>query len=203
MEQRVLQRWRWEVQLVTESHLSVVRWKKASSSSHHGRWWGSESGGKKKLDIDLKAERWYTKDKRVCLLHKGRVGSGVRIDGWVHIVCQGSKLSEKSNFAWYQRISQFQQESHLWYLGEWASFYPSLPCLFLNRSLIDFPINHTHTHASKCRAEAGSAFQMMHDHEFTNSAVNNCTIFKPKAVLLLEGDRLQVGRLKPAMERFL
>lgn len=40
------------------------------------------------------------------------------------------------------KISQIQQKSHLWYLGEWASFYPSLPRLFLNRSLIDCPINH-------------------------------------------------------------
>lgn len=59
------------------------------------------------------------------------------------LAVKGGNCLEKSNSAWYQKISQFQQESHLWYLGERASFYPSLPCLFLNRSLIDFPINHT------------------------------------------------------------
>lgn len=70
-----------EAQLVTESHLSIVRWKRARSRSSTFRSTprGSEEVRvEKKLDIDLDAERWYTKDKRECLLHKK---GGVRIDG--------------------------------------------------------------------------------------------------------------------------
>ncbi len=126
------------------------------------------------MDIDLDAERWYTKDKRECLLHKK--GGGVRIDGCAHIGCQERKLSEKSNSAWYQKISQFQQESHLWYLGEWASFYPSLPGLFLNRYLTDFPINHTSTiqTASMLEQRLVLLFNDVWTMNSTNSAANKC-----------------------------
>lgn len=89
-------------------------------------------------------KRWCTKGQEgECLLHKKKRAEF--IDRWAHIGCQGTKMSEKSNSICYLKISQFQQESHLWHLGEWASFSPSLPCLFVNLSLIDSLIKHTLT----------------------------------------------------------
>lgn len=137
---------------------SLVNSKTEKSQFKEFTIWSTPRGSKplrveKKLDIDLNTERRCTKDESECLLHtKKKV---VLIDGWAHIACQGRKLSEKSNFAWYQEISQFQQRSHLWYVGKWALFYPLLPCLFLNRSLIDFQINDTQVRLQS----GGLAFQ--------------------------------------------
>lgn len=121
---------------------------------------------------------------------EGREG-GVLIDGWAHVSCQERKLSEKSNSAWCQNTSQFQQESHLWYLGEWASFYPSLPCVFLDHSLIDSPINHAlTTQTEKCARVGGwfCFFPMMYYQEFTKSASNKICFFGQliTSVLFLE-----------------
>lgn len=90
--------------------------------------------------------------ERECLLYKKRAE---RIDRWYWL--SRKENSKKSNSICYQKIRQYQQESHLWHLGEWASFSP-LP---ISKSVLNWlPENHTHSQL-KLQAPTASYFHFL------------------------------------------
>lgn len=130
-------------QLVTESHLSIGRRKRAGTRSldHSGR-------GSQEVRVENKIGYWFgcwkvvhKRQERVPFYAKREAAL---IDGWAHIGCQGRKMSEKSNSAFELEDKPIPaRESFVAF--RWMSFILPLAALSISKLFLHWLLDQSHT----------------------------------------------------------
>lgn len=153
------------------------QFKEFNTLEHSERKWG----WKKKNWILIRMLKGGTQRMRESAFYTKRGGGGgVLIDGWARISCQGRKLSEKSNSAWYPKDKPIPvRESFV--VFRWMSFILPLAASSISKSFLNWLPDQSQTHNSnrkRAGAEAGSAFSWWTITNSTKSATNNLLVIE-------------------------